>query len=78
MVLELHGSKGRFNGDRRYSGGEMSIYEAIGMAWVIFTSAIASVEIFYLAYVGLKTLLNKQPRDNDVPAEVKEMFKIAR
>jgi hypothetical protein len=60
------------------SGGEMSIYEAIGMAWVIFTSAIASVEVFYLAYVGLKTLLNKQPRDNDVPVEVKEMFKIAR
>jgi hypothetical protein len=56
----------------------MSIYEAIGMLWVIFTSAIASVEIFYLAYVGLKTLLNKQPRENDVPAEVKEMFKIAR
>ena len=58
----------------------MSIYEAIGMAWVIFTSAIASVEIMYLAFVGLRTVLNKQQarEDSDVPVEVKEMFKIAR
>ena len=57
----------------------MSIYEAVGMAWVIFTSAIATVEILYLAFVGLRTVLNKQQdRDSDVPAEVKEMFKIAR
>jgi hypothetical protein len=57
----------------------MSIYEAIGMAWVIFTSAIASIEILYLAFVGLKTILNKhQSQDSDVPVEVKEMFKIAR
>lgn len=58
----------------------MSIYEAIGMAWVIFTSALASVEVFYLAYVGWKSLLNKQreTRDSEVPVEVKEMFKIAR
>jgi len=57
----------------------MSIYEAIGTAWVIFTSAIATVEILYLAFVGLKTVVNKpQERDSDVPVEVKEMFKIAR
>ena len=58
----------------------MSIYEAVGMAWVIFTSAIATVEIMYLAFVGLKTVIKKQEdmRDSDVPAEVKEMFKIAR
>jgi hypothetical protein len=58
----------------------MSIYEAIGTAWVIFTSAIATVEILYLAFVGLKTIVNKEQesRDSDVPAEVKEMFKIAR
>src|SRR5262249_20657271 len=51
-------------------GGEMSIYEAIGTAWVIFTSAIATVEILYLAFVGLKTVTtNKQQelRDADVP-----------
>ena len=58
----------------------MSIYEAIGMAWVIFTAAIATVEILYLAFVGLKTLIKRQDEvpDSDVPAEVKEMFKIAR
>ena len=58
----------------------MSIYEAIGMAWVIFTSAIATVEIMYLAFVGLRTVLKtrEDARDSDVPAEVKEMFKIAR
>jgi len=58
----------------------MSIYEAIGMAWVIFTSAIASVEILYLAFVGLKTMTGKhqESRDSEVPVEVKEMFKIAR
>ena len=58
----------------------MSIYEAIGMAWVIFTAAIATVEILYLAFVGLKTVIRRQEeaRDSDVPAEVKEMFKIAR
>jgi hypothetical protein len=58
----------------------MSIYEAVGMAWVIFTSAIATVEILYLAFVGLRTVLAKEDdvRDSDVPVEVKEMFKIAR
>jgi hypothetical protein len=58
----------------------MSIYEAIGMAWVIFTSAIATVGILYLAFVGLKTVMNRPKAllDSDVPAEVKEMFKIAR
>lgn len=57
----------------------MSIYEAIGTAWVIFTAALATVEILYLAFVGLKTVINKQDdRVGDVPVEVKEMFKIAR
>lgn len=58
----------------------MSIFEAIGMAWVIFTSAIASVEILYLAYVGMRFLLNKheEAREGEVPVEIKKMFKIAR
>ena len=45
----------------------MSIYEAIGMAWVIFTAAIATVEILYLAFVGLKTVIKRQEeaRDSD-------------
>jgi len=59
---------------------EMNIYEAIGMAWVIFTSALASVAVIYLAFIGLKVLLKKEQevRDSDVPVEIKEMFKIAR
>jgi hypothetical protein len=58
----------------------MSIYEAIGMAWVIFTSALATVEILYLAFVGLRTIIKKHEEvpDSEVPVEVKEMFKIAR
>jgi predicted lipid-binding transport protein (Tim44 family) len=58
----------------------MNIYEAIGMAWVIFASAIATVEILYLAFVGLRTVIRKQGdvRDGDIPVEVKEMFKINR
>jgi len=58
----------------------MSIYEAIGMAWVIFTSTLATVAILYLSYAGLKTVAIKhqEARDSDVPVEVKEMFKIAR
>ena len=57
----------------------MSIYEAISMAWVIFTSAIATVGILYLAFVGLKTVVQREEevRDSEVPVEVKEMFKIA-
>jgi hypothetical protein len=58
----------------------MSIYEAIGMAWVIFTSTIATIEVLYLAFIGLKTMTKRHEdvRDSDVPVEVKEMFKIAR
>ena len=61
-------------------GGEMSIFEAIGIAWVIFTSALASIEIVYLAIVGVRTLMTKQADTEtaNVPIEVKEMFKIAR
>lgn len=58
----------------------MSIFETIGMAWVIFTSALATVAIIYLAFIGLKVVLNKKDFQDtsDVPVEVKEMFKIAR
>lgn len=60
----------------------MSIYEAVGMAWVIFSSALATVGILYLALVGLRVTLDKaqeaKDSDVDVPVEVKEMFKIAR
>jgi len=55
----------------------MTIFETIGMAWVIFTSSLATVAIMYLSIIGLKTL-KKEQKDVDVPVEVKEMFKIAR
>jgi hypothetical protein len=58
----------------------MSIYEAVGMAWVIFTSALATVSLLYLAFVGLRVTIDKaqEAKETDVPVEVKEMFKIAR
>lgn len=59
----------------------MSIYEAIGMAWVIFTSSLATISIIYLAIVGLRSVLAKQGeerRERESPMEVAEMFKIAR
>jgi archaellum component FlaF (FlaF/FlaG flagellin family) len=59
----------------------MSIYEAVGMAWVIFSSALATVGILYLAFVGLRVTIDKAQEERetaDVPVEVKEMFKIAR
>jgi hypothetical protein len=59
----------------------MNIFETIGLAWVIFTSALASVAILYLSFIGLKATIGKgkeTPETVDVPAEVKEMFKIAR
>ena len=61
-------------------GGGMSIYEAVGMAWVIFSSALATVGILYLAFIGLRVSIDKaqEAKETDVPVEVKEMFKIAR
>jgi hypothetical protein len=58
----------------------MSIYEAIGMVWVIFTSALASIEIVYLAIVGLRSLMKQQEqrRATEHPLEVSEMFKVVR
>ena len=60
----------------------MNIFETIGLAWVIFTSALASVAIIYLSFVGLKVVLRKDGKEEtesvNVPVEVKEMFKIAR
>ena len=53
----------------------MSIFETLGLVWIILTSALATVGLFYLAYVGLKTMLKKE---HELPAEVKEMFRIAK
>lgn len=36
----------------------MNIFEVIGMAWVILTSALATVAIFGFAYRGLRTMMS--------------------
>lgn len=57
----------------------MSIFEAVGMAWVVFTSALATVGILYLSLIGLRVTLEKvQVGKGNVIPVVKEMFKIAR
>lgn len=35
----------------------MTIFETIGMCWVVLTSSLATVGIFYFAVVGLKHLI---------------------
>jgi hypothetical protein len=55
----------------------MSIFQTIGLTWIILTASLATVAIFYLAYLGLKFLINKE-KDPDVPAEVKQVFKVTR
>jgi hypothetical protein len=60
----------------------MNIFETIGLAWIILTSSLASVAIIYLSFVGLRVVIQKNPREAtesvNVPVEVKEMFKISR
>jgi len=53
----------------------MSIFQTLGLIWIILSSSLTTIGLFYLAYVGLKSILLKDP---DLPAEVKEMFKIVR
>jgi threonine/homoserine/homoserine lactone efflux protein len=53
----------------------MSIFEALGLVWIVLTSFLATVGLFYLAYIGLKALLKKEV---ELPTEVKEMFRIAK
>jgi hypothetical protein len=53
----------------------MSIFETLGLVWIVLTSSLATLGLFYLAYVGLKALLKKEV---ELPTEVKEMFRIAK
>lgn len=43
----------------------MTIYEAIGIAWVIFTSALASVGIGYFAIKGAQVVFGKNSKDDE-------------
>ena len=51
----------------------MSIFQTLGLIWIILTSSLATVGLFYLAYVGLKAMLKKEAQ---LPTEVKEKFTI--
>lgn len=42
--------------------GSMNIYEVIGFCWVVLTSALATVIIFYLAWIGFQVKV----REGDV------------
>jgi hypothetical protein len=54
----------------------MTVLETVGLAWVIFTSTLATIAVVYLAFIGAKALMGRYVRDSEVPVEVKEMFKI--
>jgi hypothetical protein len=53
----------------------MNIFETLGLIWIVLTSSLATVSLFYLAYVGLKAMLKKEM---ELPNEIKKMFRIAR
>jgi len=53
----------------------MNVFETLGLVWIVLTSSLATVGLFYLAYVGLKALLKKEA---ELPTEVKEMFRSAK
>ena len=54
----------------------MNIFEAVGLTWIILTSLLATVGILYFAYVGVKISI-KMHQGDEIPAEVRKMFKIA-
>jgi threonine/homoserine/homoserine lactone efflux protein len=56
----------------------MNVYEAIGVGWVIFTSLLATVGMVYFAYLGVKLSIEKRQSAsaNEIPDEVRKMFKI--
>lgn len=52
----------------------MSIYEAIGIGWVVFATAVTTVETLYLAYRGLQTQLNQRAEFADrIPGVMRVM-----
>jgi hypothetical protein len=57
----------------------VNVYEAVGLTWIILTSLLATVGILYFAYIGVKISIkmNQGAIDNEIPAEVRKMFKIA-
>jgi threonine/homoserine/homoserine lactone efflux protein len=52
----------------------MSIFQTLGLIWIILTSSLATVGLFYLAYMGLKAMVKKE---TELRTEAKDMFRIA-
>lgn len=52
----------------------MDIFQTIGLAWIILTSACATVAFFYFAVTGMKTKL----ADAAKGAEVRDLERAAR
>lgn len=54
----------------------MDIYQAIGTGWTILGTAVFTVEVLYLAYVGLRSLLpTTNKKDNLTPDEIADMVR---
>jgi hydrogenase-4 membrane subunit HyfE len=57
---------------------DVNIYEAVGLTWIILTSLLATAGILYFAYIGVKISIKMhQGAIDEIPAEVRKMFKIA-
>lgn len=48
----------------------MTIFETVGLAWIILTSTLATVAIFYCAWVGLIHVLLKRTPDTSDRARI--------
>ena len=50
----------------------MSVFETIGLTWVVFTSALGHVILFYCAWVGARKMVvfvdAKVEEDTNIPA----------
>jgi hypothetical protein len=40
----------------------MNLFQTIGLAWIVFSSGLATYTVFYLAWVGYKRLSEEQRR----------------
>lgn len=36
----------------------MSIYEAVGIMWIVFTASLSSVAIMYFAFIGVRKVIS--------------------
>lgn len=69
---------GREVGSRRATKNRhiMSIFETVGMAYIIFTSSLASIAIAYLTYVGVRVVLRSAHNEEHTKPDTKETGKM--